>query len=560
MTRVLPPESDQDAAETLQAHLHVLESEQQERLARKRAEASKLPYVSLLVTPVNPEDLALIPRAAALQAKAVLFYRHGKDVRLGIVNPGVSAAQEVVAQLATKLGTEPAVYVISEQSFSSAVARYPLPRPLDAIPADEMRLAGIPDTLAQELMHLQELGKRILSLPPSELLTTLMQGAVAVEASDVHIEPKEKLTRLRYRIDGVLQDVIDFDREGWKLLLSRIKVLTKLKLNIHEVPQDGSFVLRVGTETYDIRVSILPGVYGENIVMRLLNRAAEIIKVTDLGMKQRDYEVIRQQLKRDHGMILAVGPTGSGKTTTLAACLNYINNPDFKIITLEDPIEYRLTGVEQTQVDESAGYTFARGLRSILRQDPDVVMIGEMRDAETAEVAMQASLTGHLVFSTLHTNDAAGSVTRLVDMGIKPYIIAPAVNVVIAQRLVRIVCRHCGEKYKPEPSLLKHIRQAMAGVSKDIFNPAVLHKKDLTFKKAKGCTQCHGTGYKGRQGIFEMLVIDGEVEEMVLKGDDEPSIRAAGIDAGMTTLVQDAYLKVIDKITTIEEVERITGE
>jgi type II secretory ATPase GspE/PulE/Tfp pilus assembly ATPase PilB-like protein len=389
-------------------------------------------------------------------------------------------------------------------------------------------------------------------------------------ASDVHVEPREKDARLRYRIDGVLQDITSFARDGWALLLSRVKVLSKLKLNVHDVPQDGSFVLKIGDptslklrgagETFDIRVSILPGVHGENIVMRILSRTTQLVKMTELGMKKRDYDLVLRQLKRPDGMILVTGPTGSGKTTTLASFVQEINSPELKVITLEDPIEYRIPGVEQTEVDEEAGYSFAAGLRSILRQDPDVILVGEMRDIETAEVAVNAALTGHLVFSTLHTNDAPGAIPRLVSMGVKPFVLAPALNIVIAQRLVRKVCSECAQLYTPDEKTRERIAQVMEGVRREVFDPKTLRDPKLKFKRAKGCPVCGETGYKGRIGVFEIFAVEGKMEQLVLQAADGQTIREEALRAGMTTIAQDGYVKVVEGVTSAEEVERITAE
>ncbi|MGH9857471.1 MAG: GspE/PulE family protein, partial [Acidobacteriota bacterium] len=376
----------------------------------------------------------------------------------------------------------------------------------------------------------------------------------------IHVEPKEDKARLRFRIDGVLQDITTFKREGWQLVLSRVKVLSALKLNVRDVPQDGSFVLKISNDTYDMRVSVLPGPYGENIVIRLLNRDLQAVDMKGLGMKERDFAVVREELKKTNGMILVTGPTGSGKTTTLASFLREVNQPELKIITLEDPIEYRISGIEQTQVKAEAGYTFAKGLRSILRQDPDVIMVGEMRDTETAETAVHASLTGHLVFSTLHTNSAAGAVPRLADMGIQPFVLAPSLNIVIAQRLVRRVCSVCAEPYIPSAAVVEQIEHAMRGTRKDVFNPAALKDASLRFLRAKGCKKCGQTGYTGRVGVFEIFSVEGVIEELVLSGADAGRIQDAALASGMTTIAQDGYLKVIENITTIEEVERISEE
>lgn len=559
----MPDPSDQQSErqKELQARLGVLATEQQERLAQYRAEQLGLPYVSLALFPIDADVLERLPKSQAIAAQAVLFYKQGKDIRLAAVNPGSQEVTKIIEALKQQFGVTPELYVISHRSLQAAVARYRREQTLDTAPQDEIRVAQEDASeFAKALSTLEDLGKRITSLPPTEILNAIVVSAAMMNASDVHIEPKEKEARLRLRIDGVLQDVVSFDREGWALLLSRIKVLSKLKLNVHELPQDGSFVLRIGEETYDMRVSVLPGGFGENIVIRLLNRASEAIKLPGLGMKPRDFKVVQDELKRVNGMILVTGPTGSGKTTTLSSFIREINSPELKIITLEDPIEYRLPGVEQTQVDADAGYTFARGLRSILRQDPDMILVGEMRDTETAETAVHAALTGHLVFSTLHTNNAAGAVPRLVDMGIKPFVLAPALNMVIAQRLVRVVCKECAEQYVPDAATRERIEQVMRGVRPDVFSASVLKDKNLTFRRAKGCATCGQTGYRGRVGVFEIFSVEGKMEELVLQGADSNRIQEEALKQGMTTIAQDGFIKVIEGVTTLEEVERISEE
>lgn len=555
-----PSASEAERKKELSSRLQALSSTQEEKLAQQNADQLGLPYMSLTVFPIDQDTLEIVPKDIAQKASTVLFYRKGKDVRLASVQPNGQGVDEIVKSLAKQFGVEPSMYVISRRSLSTALARYRKEhaeeRPLEG----ELRAGAKEAASAQKtIASLEELGARITTLPPSEILQSIMVHAVHMNASDVHIEPREKEAQLRFRIDGVLQDITAFARDGWALVLSRTKVLAGLKLNVHEVPQDGSFVFKIEDETYDIRVSVLPGGWGENIVMRLLNRRSQAVAVTDLGMKKRDFEVVQRELKRANGMILVTGPTGSGKTTTLASFINEVNKPGIKIITLEDPIEYRLKGVEQTEIDASAGYTFAKGLRSILRQDPDMILVGEMRDSETAEVAIHAALTGHLVFTTLHTNDAAGAIPRLVNMGAKPFVLAPALNMIIAQRLVRVVCKKCAETYTPDLKTREHIEETMRGVRPDIFNLEVLSDKNLTFMRAKGCGDCVG-GYKGRIGVFEIFTVERNIEELVLAEGDELRIQDAALKQGMTTITQDAYLKVIEGITTVEEVERISQE
>ena len=361
----LKPTDEGELKKEMESRLQVLAGEQQERIAQRRADELGLPYISLLAYPIDPDVLEQVPRERAKAAGAVLFYQQSKDVRIGAVNPALPKVKELVTWVTEKLAMEPELYVISHRSLLSSLARYRREQEVEEVPRGEMVMeAGSLDTFERAVAELEELGKHISSLPPTEVLEAVVAGAVVLRASDLHLEPLETEARLRYRIDGVLQDIATFEKEGWKLILSRVKTLASLKLNVHEVPQDGSFVLRVGEKIYDIRLSILPGGFGENIVIRVLDRESQAVKVTALGMKERDYELVQQELAESNGMILVTGPTGSGKTTSLASFITEVNSPDIKIITLEDPIEYRLEGVEQTQIDAAAGYTFAKGFAS----------------------------------------------------------------------------------------------------------------------------------------------------------------------------------------------------
>lgn len=553
--------SESDRQKELSAKLSTFSQGQEERLASALAEKLGLPYINLVVFPIDSDVLERIPKQDAVRTQAVLFYKQGADVRLGATDPKSPGVKEIIATITERTGYEPHLYVVSRRSIQAAIARYRRNAALNAAPQDELAIGQKEaDAFATELKNLHELGLRITSMPPTEILSAIVISAVRLRASDIHVEPKEKEARLRFRIDGVLQDVATFNREGWALILSRVKVMARLKLNIRDVPQDGSFVLRIGNETYDMRLSTLPGGTGENIVIRLLDRRAEAAKIAELGMKQRDLDVVMKELKRVNGMILITGPTGSGKTTTLASFLREVNNPELKIITLEDPIEYRIPGVEQTQVDADAGYSFAIGLRSILRQDPDMIMVGEMRDVETAETAVHAALTGHLVFSTLHTNDAAGAIPRLIDMGIRPYVLAPALNLVIAQRLVRVVCPSCAQEYKPNADVLRRIDTMMQGVQKDIFDRGIISDPALRFMRVVGCIVCGNTGYCGRVGVFEIFAVQDAMKEQILAGTSSQEIQRLALAEGMTTIAQDGYLKVIDRKTTVEEVERVSQE
>jgi type II secretory ATPase GspE/PulE/Tfp pilus assembly ATPase PilB-like protein len=392
----------------------------------------------------------------------------------------------------------------------------------------------------------------VLDKEITKILDTILGGSIKLEASDIHIEPKENEAKLRIRLDGVLQDVLIFDRKIYESLLSRIKLLSGMKLNIFDRPQDGRFSVLMEKLAIEIRTSTLPAEWGESIAMRILNPKS-LISLGELGLREDLLKIFKREIKKPNGMIIVTGPTGSGKTTTLYAILKEIQNPEIKIITIEDPIEYRLEGITQTQVDPKAGYDFANGLRAIVRQDPDVILVGEIRDFETAQIAIQAALTGHLVLTTLHTNDAAGTVARLVALGEKPVNIAPAINMAVAQRLVRKVCKKCSVLEKPSKEEFEKIREGLKNLNVKI-------PKDLKIKKAKGCEDCNFTGYRGRTGIFETFLVDDEMEKFILTSPSIAALKEMAQKKGMVTMYQDGLLKVIEGQTTIEEVERVATE
>ncbi len=415
--------------------------------------------------------------------------------------------------------------------------------------------------IKKEIGNILELKKKIeesLTSSSTELLAIILAGAITLDVSDIHIEPEEMKVKLRIRLDGILHDVLPLDLKIYKSILSRIKLLSGIKLNITDRPQDGRFTILAENVTIEIRASSLPADYGESIVLRLLNPKS-LITMEEIGMRKDLIETFEKEIKRPNGMIVVTGPTGSGKTTTLYAVLKKINNPEIKIITIEDPIEYRLEGLSQTQVDPPRGYNFASGLKSIMRQDPDVILVGEIRDLETAEIACQAALTGHLVFSTLHTNDAAGAIARLVDLGVRPVSLAPAINMVVAQRLPRKVCKKCVKFVSPLPSDFKKIKEGLSKLKKESL-PAVFFKTDWKIPQTKSCKYCNSTGFKGRVGIFETFLVDDEMEKFILTSPSIVAMKELAIKKGMISMYQDGMIKVLEGITTIEEVERVAEE
>jgi len=406
---------------------------------------------------------------------------------------------------------------------------------------------------------LQEEIKKSISETTSELIETIFGGAIQIGASDIHIEPMKETSKIRIRTDGILQDVIDIDKKDYKEILSRIKLLASIKLNINDRPQDGRFSVFMEKEKnvlpIELRISTLPAEHGEAVVIRILNPKS-LINLGDLGLREDLLKMFKKEIKKPNGMIIITGPTGSGKTTTLYAFLKEIQSSEIKIITIEDPIEYHLKGISQTQVNPEKGYDFASGLQSIMRQDPDVILVGEIRNPKTSKIAIQAALTGHLVFSTLHTNDAAGTISRITSLEGDIKNIGPAVNMAVAQRLVRKVCKKCLS--------LRTISKEELGKIKKELPKVFIEKYKLSEKSkiavSKGCKACNSTGFKGRIGVYETILVDEEMERFILKTPSIADLKEKAIEKGMITMKQDGFIKVLEKLTTVEEVERVTGE
>jgi general secretion pathway protein E len=402
------------------------------------------------------------------------------------------------------------------------------------------------DSLISEIEETGDLLDETSDAPIIKLVNLLLSGATKDRASDIHIEPYQATVKVRYRIDGILYDILNLPRKIHSPLVSRVKIMAKLNIAEKRLPQDGRIEIKVADRSVDIRVSTIPTAFGERVVLRLLDKTSSILMLSDLGMDSRKVGIFNRLIKSPYGIILVTGPTGSGKTTTLYAALSSINSSEVNIITIEDPIEYQIDGIGQIQVNPKIDLTFAQGLRSIVRQDPDVILVGEIRDRETAEIAIQSSLTGHLVFSTLHTNDAASAVTRLIDMGIEPFLVTSSVIAIIAQRLVRVLCPKCKEVYTPDDESLANL-----GVDKKLLERRSLYRK-------KGCSACMNTGYRGRTAIFEILILDDPIKRLILKTSDSNQISDEAMKRGMINLLSDGAKKVLEGTTTIEEVFRVT--
>ncbi len=403
-----------------------------------------------------------------------------------------------------------------------------------------------PDSIISEIGETADLLDDTSDAPIIKLFNLVLSRAVKDRASDIHIEPYQNSLVIRYRIDGILYNILNLPKRIQSSLVSRVKIMAKLNIAEKRLPQDGRIDIKIGDRSVDIRVSVIPTAFGERVVLRLLDKTGIIFKLIDLGIERERFELFNNLIKSPYGIVLVTGPTGSGKTTTLYAALSTINDPEINIITIEDPIEYQIEGIGQIQVNPKIDITFAKGLRSIVRQDPDVILVGEIRDRETAEIAIQSSLTGHLVFSTLHTNDAASAITRIIDMGIEPFLVTSSVIAIIAQRLIRILCPECKEAYIPDDESLAKI-----DIDRHILEDHKIYMR-------KGCAACMNTGYKGRTAIFEMMVLDDHLKKLILLTSDANQIKRTAIESGMSTLLQDGTRKVLEGSTTIEEVFRVT--
>lgn len=541
---------------------------EEEALAQTLAEHNGLPYLDLTVHSINIDALRILKEAQAREAEAAVFNAVNKKIQIAVLSPKSEKVRLLLEDL-KRQGYDPEVFMVSHQSLNKVWDRYK-----DLSYSFETK-SGALDISNDEILEMtkkvsklediKKMIEEVLSLKKayriSRILEIILAGSLSLKASDVHLEPEENDVRLRYRLDGVLTDILHFDHATYELLVSRIKLISELKLNIKEKAQDGRFSIKLKDAEIEVRTSMLPGPNGESVVLRVLNPDAIAVELDKLGIHPKLLEILYKLIRKPNGMILTTGPTGSGKTTTLYAFLKRIYTPEIKVITIENPIEYHLTGIVQTQAEADKGYTFAEGLRSALRQDPDVIMVGEIRDAETAEVAVNAALTGHLVFSTLHTNNAAGAFPRLLDLGINSKVMSSAINVSIAQRLVRTLCDNC----KKEVPLEGKAKETVERILSTVTDPTYLNdlqRDKLWAPSGKGsdgesCPQCSGLGYKGRIGVYEAIVMDAEIEKAIVGNPSERDIRAAASSQKLLTLEQDGVIKALRGITTLDELDRV---
>lgn len=542
-------------------HLRDIREEEEERLASMLSEKYELPYQNLTITPLDISALRIVSREEAKAANVALFQRTGKKLSIGIQSPRNEQTQAFIKDLEEK-GFVITTYLVSHRSLEHVWSRYDDLSAATASTEGTLNISneGVRETM-EKLERIEDVQEEIDQIMQTEkshrvsrLAETLMGGGLALDVSDVHIEPQEESVRLRYRLDGVLTDITYVDHDTARLLSSRLKLISGLMVNIENEAQDGRFSIEVGDVEIEVRTSALPGPYGESIVMRLLDPSSINIKLTELGIHPRTLEAIKEQIDRPNGMLLTTGPTGSGKTTTLYALMKHLYNPEIKIITIENPIEYHLKGIVQTQVDHDTGYTFLAGLRSALRQDPDVIMVGEIRDNETADTAVNSALTGHLVFSTLHTNTAAGAYPRLLGLGVNPKVVTSAINIVLAQRLVRRLCESCKTSHTPTPEEQAEITEVLGSITDTAYTESVQTDKLWT---APGCDKCNTSGYKGRMSVTEAILSDKAVEDAVLNNPSAREIRDAARPQNMLTMAQDGILKVLDGHTSLEELKRV---
>ncbi len=522
----------------------------EDKLVQAKAQLYNIPYVDLNNAPIDPNALAALPSEVADRFRVfpVNYDKKEKSLGLAMADPLDLAAIEFIEQ---KTGLHVKTFAAEPMKVDDFIqTRYTTSLTKQVTAAmKEVTPGGKEEGLkAAEVSR----GGFIREEKIAEIVSQILDFAIKSRASDVHIEPEEKSTRVRYRIDGILQEKLTIPQELHDSLISRIKILGGMKIDEKRIPQDGRFNFKGSEEEVDLRISSLPTTWGEKIVMRLLKKSGGVPTLQELGLRGKSLKDLQDAILRPHGIILICGPTGSGKTTTLYSVLSRLNTPKVNIVTLEDPIEYKIPGVNQVQINTAVGLTFADGLKSFLRQDPNIILVGEIRDSETADLAIQASLTGHLVFSTLHTNDASGALPRLLDMGAEPYLLASSITCLVAQRVVRKIHDDCKESYIPDPKIVSDMKKELGS----LWQP----QGEIKLYRGKGDPDCGNSGYLGRMGIFETITVTEKIGKLILERASAGDIDRAAREAGMVSLKQDGYLKVAEGITTVEEILRVAQE
>lgn len=533
----------------------------EETFTEARGRLYKIPYVDLTGKAIDQQVLRFIPEETAQHYQVVAFQKSEEEVNVGIVDPRNFKALEAVEFLMKEKGMRPYYYIISPTNFRNVIKNY------SAIGEEVGKVLSLAkerfaeeEKEGEELEVEGDLQEVIKRAPVSKIVSLIIKHAIDSRASDIHMEPSEEQSRIRFRIDGIMHDSLTLPAYLHASLVTRIKVLADLKLDETRKPQDGRIRQKIGKAEVDLRVSTLPLVKNEKVVMRVLDTSGKVPTLKDLGYSEKNIKLIEDSMNRSHGMFLVTGPTGAGKSTTLYSVLNILNDNTSNIVTLEDPAEFYIPGINQSQVNSEVGYTFASGLRAILRQDPDVMMVGEIRDRETAELSIHAALTGHIMFSTLHTNTALGAMPRLIDMGAEPYLLAATLSNVIAQRLVRKICTHCKVDLTLPKELEQQVRKVLSELPDEYKPKELASDKPLVFYHGNGCVRCNDTGYRGRTSISEVVIIDDDMKKIIENGAKMYELEESAKKQGMIFMQQDGFLRCLQGMTTVEEVLRVMQE
>ncbi len=531
----------------------------EEMLYRIAAQYYKLPFISLKEQPIRQDILFLIPEPIAVSHRIIAFDKTPDELRVATLEPTNLQTFEFIKR---KTGLKIKVYFTTPSSLDQVTKQYRQSLSAELGAMTRIQKKGEEGEKEEE----KKLEKLAEDIPIVRVVDSILEHAILEGASDIHIEPSEADVGVRFRVDGVLRPVMTFPKVVASGIVARLKILSNLKLDEHRMPQDGRFKIENPNYKFSVRVSILPVYDGEKIVMRLLSETVKALTLDQLGFNPKAKEIVLRNIKKPHGINFVTGPTGSGKSTTLYSILGVLNTPKVNISTIEDPVEYRMPGVNQSQVNPKIGFTFASGLRSLLRQDPNIIMVGEIRDEETAGIAVQAAMTGHLVLGTLHTNDAATSLPRLVDMQVPPFLIAFTANMIIAQRLVRKNCQNCIRSFRIAPHMVDQLREQIDvdGIWETLRRNGVVDEKqkieETTFWRGAGCSQCNDEGYKGRVGIYEVLEITPAISALINSKGNADDIKKIAVKEGMITMIEDGFIKAVGAITTIEEILRVTRD
>ncbi|MFH1601383.1 MAG: ATPase, T2SS/T4P/T4SS family [Candidatus Shapirobacteria bacterium] len=516
-------------------------------LLKAKAEFWKVPFIDLSSAAFSPQSFEQVPKNLAEHYRLVPFDIDlaKKTLLVAMANP---LDLETIDFLEKKTDLKVIAHLADPEQITNAIKQGYAQEITEEVTEALKSTSPENKTATPDLGHLDDV---IKEAPIAKVVSIILEFAMKARASDVHIEPEEDETRVRYRIDGILQEKLLLPKRIHEAVVSRIKILSDLKIDEKRVPQDGRFNFTADSQEVDLRVSTAPTVFGEKVVMRLLKKSQKIPDLPELGLRGKALRDFNEAISRPHGIIIVCGPTGSGKTTTLYSALSKISTTKVNVMTIEDPVEYQIGGVNQVQVNPRAGLTFSSAMRSFLRQDPDIIMVGEIRDEETAALAVHAALTGHLVFSTLHTNDAAGAIPRLLDMKTESFLLVSSLNAIVAQRVVRKICTHCKEEYAPPPEVAEGIKKVLGSYLDEA------RQKEIKLYRGKGCEECGKTGYYGRVGIFEVFLMNDEIAKLTLQRSAGGEIQKSAVKAGMLTMGQDGYLKAIEGITTLEEILRV---